>query len=173
MGTSEDIIGLVPYGMSIKDPFEPLELWRLLSPTFLHFGWLHLIFNCLWVWDIGRRIELLQSSYHLLGLAIISGVVANVAQYLMDTPLFGGLSGVVYALLAYVWLWDQINRPLFKVPSGIMVFMLLWLIAGIVGIIDSLGLGKIANSAHVGGLVTGLLLAVITSGLQRLQRNSK
>jgi GlpG protein len=83
------------------------QIWRVLSPAFLHFGWMHLIFNLMWVWYFGRQIEALQGSRTMLLLLIVAGIGANIAQYLTGTVLFGGMSGVVYALLAHVWLMSR------------------------------------------------------------------
>jgi GlpG protein len=146
--------------------FEPViealrrgEWWRLATPAFLHFGLFHIVFNGLWVWELGRRIELLTGS--LSYLIIVSGLIigANVGQYLWSgSALFGGLSGVVYGLLGYIWIRNaRIPHPALALPSGILLFMLLWLVICLVGAVDLFIKGSVANGAHVSGLVIGML----------------
>lgn len=136
------------------------EIWRLVSPMFLHFGWLHLAFNCLWVWELGRSIELEQRSGRLLLVVLISGITANLAQYAMGDALFGGLSGVVYGLLGYCWFWDKLaRRPIFFVRKGVFIALMIWLVFCWVGGATMLGFGNVANAAHIGGLIAGSLWA--------------
>jgi len=148
------------------------DLWRLITPAFLHFGVMHLIFNSLWVWELGRMIERQQSTLRLLILFLVSGISANLAQYLMGDILFGGLSGVVYGLLGYCWFWDRFARqPVFYIRKPVFVILLVWLVFCMVGGASMLGLGDVANAAHVAGLVTGSLWALISvtlSGQSRL-----
>lgn len=133
------------------------QLWRLLSPAFLHFGWMHLIFNLMWVWYFGRQVEALQGSRTMLLLLIVAGIGANLAQYLTGTVLFGGMSGVVYALLAHVWLMSRrVPQSGFFVPQMLVVFMLGWMVFTMTDMADSVGFGNVANEAHLGGLLVGL-----------------
>ena len=82
---------------------------RLLSPIFLHFGLLHLVFNCLWLSLLGARIESNEGSIHLLVLVLVTGICSNMAQYYWSGSIyFGGLSGVIYALLGYIWIKNKI-----------------------------------------------------------------
>lgn len=134
------------------------QVWRLLSPAFLHFGWMHLIFNLMWVWYFGRQIEALQGSRTMLLLLIVAGVGANVAQYATGTVLFGGMSGVVYALLAHVWLMSRrVPQSGFFVPQMLVVFMLGWMVFTMTDMAGSVGFGNVANEAHLGGLLVGLV----------------
>lgn len=134
------------------------QVWRLLSPAFLHFGWMHLIFNLMWVWYFGRQIEALQGSLTMLFLLVVAGIGANVAQYLTGTVLFGGMSGVVYALLAHVWLMSRrVPRSGFFVPQMLVVFMLGWMVFTMTDMAGSVGFGNVANEAHLGGLLVGLV----------------
>lgn len=136
------------------------QIWRLISPAFLHFGAMHLIFNSLWVWEMGRMIERQQSTRHLAVLFLISGVVANLAQYMMGDILFGGLSGVVYALLGYCWFWDRFARkPEFYIRRPVFIILLVWLVFCLVGGASMLGFGEVANAAHVAGLISGSVWA--------------
>jgi GlpG protein len=145
--------------------------WRLITPIWLHFGILHLVFNSLWWWELGRRIELQQSGQKLLWLLLLTAILSNLAQAWQGINLFGGLSGVIYGLLGYIWLWDKLNKPVFLLPEGIVIFMLVWLVLGFTDVLAMVGAGNMANMAHLGGLLSGLGLALILTMLESRNRN--
>ncbi len=145
-----------------------LHYWRLFTPVFLHFGLFHILFNALWIWEFGRRIELCFGSGFLALLILLTGIGSNIAQYLWQGPsLFGGLSGVLYALLGFLWIYNLL-RPhrLTTLPPGIIGFMLFWLVLGMSGAIDAFIDGSVANAAHLGGLLCGIALALIGSRMK-------
>ena len=150
--------------------FEPLsealarnEWWRILTPAFLHFGIFHVVFNSLWLWEFGRRIELLVGSGAYLLLLSAMAVGANVGQYLWSGPsLFGGLSGVVYGLLGYIWIrGKRAPHPLLELPGAILPIMLVWLLVCLFGVVDLLIQGGVANGAHVSGLLIGMVFGAV------------
>ncbi|MDO6562588.1 rhomboid family intramembrane serine protease [Amphritea sp. 1_MG-2023] len=133
------------------------ELWRFFTPAFMHFNLPHILFNLLWVWVVGRRIELLLGWPILLGLFLFSALISNIAQFWISGPMFGGMSGFVFALLGFAWLWDRFQpRSMIGMPPALMGFMMFWLVLGFSGALESFGLGSIANTAHLVGLVAGL-----------------
>nr|WP_163503792.1 rhomboid family intramembrane serine protease [Halomonas socia] len=155
LGVSNGSLVAMPLGEALASG----QVWRLLSPAFLHFGWMHLIFNMLWLWYFGRQVEALQGSRQILMLVLVSGIGANLAQYATGTVLFGGMSGVDYALLGYVWLMSRrAPRSGFFVPQMLVVFMLGWMVFTMTGFAGMVGFGNVANEAHVGGLAVGLVL---------------
>lgn len=146
------------------------QWWRLITPIFIHFGFMHLAFNALWLWELGRRIELRSGSLWMLGLTLLFALVSNMAQWLVSgsTALFGGLSGVLYGLLGYYWLYQMLSpSPMFDLPKGVVIMMLAWLVLCLSGVVTALGFGAIANAAHVGGLVIGCVCGAVAGGLQR------
>ena len=136
------------------------EYWRVLTPAFLHFGVFHLAFNSLWLWELGRRIEKLAGSLHLLMVLLLTAVAANMFQYFSaGASIFGGMSGCVYGLLGYIWLRNKTApNPLLKVAPGLIGLMVGWLVLCMTGIVDLFIGGGVANGTHLGGLVTGMLL---------------
>lgn len=154
------------YFTSMSYTIEHGQWWRFLTPMFIHFSWLHIVFNLLWVWEIGRRIEFVNGSKGLLIAVVVSSLAANMTQYLMSGPsLFGGMSGVVFGLLGHSLVWSRlVPSKNMGVSNGIYIFMLAYLAIGFTGVIDILGLGSLANGAHLGGLIGG----VITGGLAGL-----
>ncbi|WP_417585191.1 rhomboid family intramembrane serine protease [Nitrincola sp.] len=144
------------------------QWWRLVTPAFMHFSELHLVFNLLWIWVVGQRIELFQGRWVLLILVVVSAALSNLAQFLISGPMLGGMSGVVYAVLAYSWLWDKRGfRPVFGLPPTLMGFMLLWLVLGYTGMLQMLGMGSVANTAHLVGLLVGLMFVLPVRLLQK------
>ncbi|WP_461482325.1 rhomboid family intramembrane serine protease [Porticoccus sp.] len=136
------------------------QYWRLITPIFLHFGIFHVAFNGVWMWELGRRIEPLAGSVPMLVIVLLMAVSSNLGQYLWSGPaLFGGMSGVVYGLLGYIWIRNKVApRPILALPPGLLGFLLFWLLAGMTGLIDMLMSGSIANAAHGVGLLSGMLL---------------
>ena len=135
------------------------QYWRVLTPIFLHFGIFHFLFNMLWVLDFGYRIEARHKTSFLIALVLFTGIASNIVQYMTGDgyPLFGGMSGVIYGLLGFCWIREKQEPGCYQVPSGIYLFMLLWLVIGATGMLSAFGFGKIANAAHTGGLLSGVL----------------
>lgn len=146
------------------------QYWRLITPVFLHFGWLHIVFNSLWLWELGRSVERVMGGFNTFMLFIVIALVSNASQYLFGGPgLFGGMSGVVYGLLGFAWVAPMLQRNWLIQPSpAIMLFMVGWLVACLAGLVETLGFGKVANAAHLGGLLSGALLGAIFGLRSRL-----
>lgn len=146
----------------LVDTMQRGEVWRLVTPDFLHFSALHLLFNSLWLWFLGGQLEKSKGSlYYLSGVLAIS-VFSNIAQYLSTGPAFGGLSGVVYGLVGYCWLWSRKYPNQVFFPPALFAVSVVWLFIGYTPLTLWLGLGKMANDAHLYGLVAGLIWGGIT-----------
>ncbi|WP_298440694.1 rhomboid family intramembrane serine protease GlpG [uncultured Ferrimonas sp.] len=128
------------------------QYWRLFTPSLIHFSAAHVVFNLLWWWQLGGKIERHQGVGTLLTLLLVAGTLPNVAQYFLAGPGFGGLSGVVYALVGYCWIsgWRDPASPLL-LPKAYIGMLLLWLVLGFSGFMD------MANGAHLGGLLVGVV----------------
>jgi GlpG protein len=146
------------------------QYWRLITPAFLHFGWLHIVFNCLWLWDLGRRVEQVMGHLNMFMLFLVIAVVSNASQFEFGGGgLFGGMSGVVYGLLGFSWIAPQL-QPAWPIqpPKAIMIFMVGWLVVCMSGMVEVLGFGAIANAAHLGGLLCGAVVGAVFAGFSRL-----
>lgn len=130
------------------------EYWRLISPIFLHFGVLHILFNSIWLWSLGGVVERYQRPWTLGLLVLVIGIGSNLLQYgLGNSVFFGGMSGVVYGLLGYVWAQGQFNpRAKVSLNHQVMLMMIIWFLLCWAGVF-----GPVANLAHTGGLLLGVL----------------
>ena len=132
------------------------QVWRLITPIFIHLSILHILFNMLWFKDLGYLIEYKFGKHNLLILILVSGVISNLLQYFVSGPQFGGMSGVLYAMLGFVWVYKKIHQDFdYSLPARDITIMIGWLLLCLTGF-----LGPIANSAHAGGLFVGMLFAV-------------
>ncbi len=159
------ISGLLMTDVSVNQSFTLPEvshgqLWRLVTPIFIHLSPLHILFNMLWLRDLGSMIEARQSSVHLAALVLVIAVGSNLAQfYLGHSLIFGGMSGVIYGLLGYVWL-----RGRFDPGSGLflhqstVVMMLIWLVVCYMQIVPG-----VANTTHLTGLIMGAAWGYLSS----------
>ena len=145
------------------------QWWRLITPMFLHFSFAHLAFNCLWIYVLGEKIERVDGKLIFILIIILTGVFSNLLQYFWtSSSLFGGLSGVIYGMLGYCLVMEmESNYDKYGLPPGLYLFMIAWLILGFLGILDLFGFGSVANFAHLGGMLSGLMFAMIYKTLNR------
>lgn len=147
------------------------ELWRLITPIFIHFSWLHLLFNMYATYSLGGLIESRRGPIWLALFVVITGVVSNVMQFFLPTlfdlhahkeimigsNLFGGMSGVAFAMFGYlVAKTIYAPEPGLRLPQDTIASMLIWLAICMTGMI-----GSIANTAHVAGLGAGFFIGVM------------
>ena len=139
------------------------EWWRLIAPAFLHFSTTHLLFNCLWIYILGSRIERLDGLSIFLFIFILSGILSNAGQFFWTQQyLFGGLSGSIYGLLGYCFIAELGERHRrYDIPEALYLFMFIWLLVGFSGILSFFGFGMIANMAHLAGLFCGFTLGFL------------
>jgi GlpG protein len=138
------------------------QWWRLITPAFLHFGLWHLLFNTMALWELGRRLEFLLPRGWYCAILLVTGVAANAVQYWLSGPsIFGGLSGVIFGLFGVIAvLYRRTGSPLLRLPVGFYVLAAVSLIA-LPLVLQRLFEVHVANGAHVGGLVAGLVLALM------------
>ena len=140
------------------------EWWRLITPTFLHFSMTHLVFNCLWIYILGQRIEKLDGLSVFLFIFILTGILSNAGQFFWTQQyLFGGLSGAVYGLLGYCFIIELDGRHgRYGLPEALYLFMFIWLLVGFTGVLSFFGFGNVANTAHLVGMIAGFIIGLIT-----------
>lgn len=151
-GYSQVIFNALSFKLDLLQPY------RLFTPILMHLDTLHLVFNITWWWYLGGKIEKSLSAFWLINLTLLSALLSNSMQAILVSSNFAGISGVVYALTGFTWLYGR-NRPNndIQLPNNIFVFLLIWM--GL-GFIDLLPI-NMANWAHLFGLIAGLISAQI------------
>ncbi len=135
------------------------QVWRLVTPVLLHGGFLHILFNMMWLWRLGQLIEGIKGSLFfgilVLTIAILS-CSAEAGWYEVNGTWgsFIGMSGVNAGLLGYAWMkrkYQPYER--IAVTDSEIGMMIGWLVICSLGVV-----GGIANAAHWGGLAIGMLI---------------
>jgi len=138
------------------------EGWRLVSPIFIHMGWVHLVFNMLMLVSVGAAVERVIGSWAIALLVLGLAVISNTAEAVFGPGLhFGGMSGVLYGLAGFSWVMGMVapQRGL-QIDRNTALILVGWLLLGV--LMDQPDLGvRMANWAHGVGLAAGVLAGKI------------
>lgn len=164
LGGPSDLVNrrLLLAGASLNSAVTAGELWRLVTASFLHAGWLHVGLNTLMLWFLGRFSERLIGSVRTLIVYVLGGVAGNLASHLWRSyPVSVGASSSLFALLGATMAVLLLSRG--RAPERWRRQMLLLLAAVIAlsflpGLVD---IKQIDNYAHLGGLAGGLVLGIV------------
>ncbi len=138
----------------IKEPY------RIVTPILLHFSLIHIAFNTIWWWKLGGEIENKIGTFYLILLLVTSAVISNTGQFIVSGSNFGGLSGVVYALVGFVWCIGHLQpKAGLQLSNFMMGFLIIWLALGFLNWLPI----NTANMAHLLGLLTGCVMAFTKS----------
>ena len=142
------------------------EVWRLVTPIFIHLSGPHIFFNMVALVAFGQRIEMARGRWRFLALVLISAVVSNTGQYLSHGGGFGGMSGVVFALAGYLWIKGQTEPEQgLNLDRRNAELMFAWFLLGVFA--PMLYPGRegfpfnMANVAHGVGLLAGMALGLL------------
>jgi rhomboid protease GlpG len=144
------------------------EIWRLITPCFLHYDIFHILFNMMWLIVLGRQMEKQLGIGKYILFILIAGILSNTAQYLMSGPNFIGYSGVICGMIAFIWVRQKVAPwEGYQLHSSTILFITVFVFA-ILGIqmvsfvLEALGgsgfSAGIANTAHISGGLVGFSL---------------
>lgn len=133
------------------------QYWRLITSMFLHFGIIHIFGNMWCLWSLGRLAEKMVGSLSVAGIYLMTGIGASLLS-LSWNPMrvsagaSGAIFGIAGALITVLYFGKLGLQPesVRKLLGYVLRFALLNLLFGLQGHID--------NMAHLGGLVSGLLI---------------
>lgn len=161
-GMTEDGIFMFHHGaMYVPSVLEEGEYYRLFTSMFLHFGFEHLMNNMFILGVIGWNLELEIGKWKYLAVYLLSGLMGNLLSAWMDIQtgeyaISAGASGAIFGVIGALFYVALRNRGrIGNISSRGLAFMVLC----------SLYLGftskGVDNSAHIGGVISGILLAAI------------
>lgn len=138
------------------------EYWRLITAAFLHGGILHLCCNMIGLWSLGQLVEMVYGWRRFLFLYVGSAIAGSLGSMIGSDLKSVGASGAIFGLLGVGLVFSLRYRH--QVPKGIGVYLFKQLLFWAVLL---LGIGfavrVIDNSGHIGGLLGGILLALLVS----------
>lgn len=136
------------------------EIWRLITPIFIHIGIIHFLFNSYILYFIGNQLESLLGARRFLVIYLGSGLLGNVASAVMTPVLSAGASSSIFGLLGCGFYIERTIRMRLEKDSGVKGGSKAYAMTILINLVFGLVVPFIDNAAHVGGLVGGLLLTI-------------
>ena len=154
------------------------EIWRVVTPIFIHYGIMHILFNLYMFFQFGSLIENRYGTLKFGLICLASAALSNLAQGFVPYEIggsppgltngtmitsFGGMSGVVYGLFGFVWMKSIFDRKFgFKIPQSTVIILIAWLFLCMLP--DGMApVRSVANWAHGIGLLVGMAIGYLSS----------
>jgi len=157
-----EVVGGETHLLGVTDGVAGGEYYRLLTSMFLHYGLLHLLLNMWALWVLGRTLEAVLGPLRFLVLYLVAGLGGSVSVYLFANPHAptAGASGAIFGLFAALFVvLKRLKRDTSSVIPILVINLAISFVPGI------------SLAAHLGGFVTGGLLAAAFAYAPRNVRN--
>lgn len=133
------------------------QWYRIVTAMFMHGGFLHLAFNMYALYILGSNAEALYGTYRFLSFYLLSGIVGNIAtQIFYYDALSVGASGAIFGLVGALFgTGFRKDTPFYLKPMTGTALLPMIILNIVLGFMPGSGIN---NAAHIGGLVTGIIL---------------
>ncbi|NLW85358.1 MAG: rhomboid family intramembrane serine protease [Planctomycetes bacterium] len=148
----------VSIGLLIITENWPLRPWTLLTTMLPHIDPVHLVFNVFWIWILGTFLELRLRPLKTALIYVILACGSAAAQIAISRSGVG-LSGLIYGLFGMLWMLGRVNEDFRIIQPSTFVVFVGWFLACIV--LSATGLMIVANAAHGGGMLLGVLMGLV------------
>lgn len=159
-GSTSDLEQMLGYG-AMYPPYviQDGEYYRLFTSMFLHFGWEHLFYNMLILWFAGDMLEMRTGMVRYLMIYLTGGIAGNILSLLIGLEgdvVSAGASGAVFAVIGgLVWIVVKNRGKAEGIDNrGVCMMAVLSLAQGFTE-------SGVDNIAHLGGFISGFLLAAV------------
>lgn len=152
---------MVRLGAIVPGLLERHEYWRLIAAMFLHGGWVHWLVNCWALYQLGTLYEVLFGSWRFTLIYFVSGIIASAASSMhMKEGVGVGASGAIFGILG-AFIFSLLRSPAYRHQpwtKSLINQLVFWII---VNIVIGFSFTFIDNTAHLAGLISGLMLGFL------------
>ncbi|WP_160721683.1 rhomboid family protein [Bacillus sp. USDA818B3_A] len=163
-GGSTNTSTLIKYGAKVNTLIYQGEWWRLITPVFLHIGFLHLLMNTMALYFLGTTVERIYGRMRFLFVYLFAGFIGVIASFLFSSNLSAGASGAIFGCFGALLYFGVMYPKLFFRTMGVNLIVVLG-----INLVFGFSASGIDNAGHLGGLAGGFLAA----GMTHLPRKKK
>ena len=146
------------------------EYWRFFTCALLHGGLMHLFLNLAGIYIFGRELESIYSSVKFLFICLLTSWGSTLTSYAFSPGLAIGASGIVFGIIGSLISFYFTQKG--KVTGADYKFKSMYTLV-IINLILGFMMPRIDNSAHIGGIVTGLLSGWLLSPKYEILKDEK
>ena len=160
-GGSKNWLTLVYYGAKEGLSISRGEYWRLITPIFMHIGFFHLIVNSFGLIIFGPTMEKIFGPARFLLIYIMTGVWGNIFSFIAGISVGAGASGALFGIAGSYAAYLYLNKDDLGKFGRESLVGLSWIVG--INIIFGFTVSGIDNSAHLGGLISGIIIGYFLS----------
>ncbi len=164
-GGSDNAANLYRWGAKYGPAIADGEWWRLVLPIFMHIGFFHLLTNSIGLLIFGSMAEQLLGGRVYLSIYLVTGVLGNVASYVISPTLGAGASGAVFGVIGAFGVYLLLNRRVMGEVARQAITSISFII--VLNLVIGFATSGIDNAAHLGGIVAGMAMAYLVAPRQR------
>jgi len=159
-GNSNDPVMLIKYGAKVGPLIWQGQLFRLISPAFLHITFLHLFSNCVVIYFLGPILESVLGKGRLIFVYLFAGIMGNLLSLRFSPYLSAGASSAVFGLLGALLVYGRRYRN--DIPSRFYTVTTIYLVPFLLyNFIIGFWYPNVDNYAHLGGFLGGMLAGLV------------
>lgn len=168
-GGSENPWTLIFFGAKANELIVLGEWWRLITPTFLHIGFTHLLFNVIIIYFLGTQLEMIIGHLRFFLLYLLSGLLGNAASFALNNSISAGASTAIFGMFATT----IVLARLYPYHSGIQRLSRDYFVLIIINVVSGFFNDSIDNAGHLGGMLGGYLAMYALSSKNAVNNPTK